>query len=521
MSYYDKFGGIYQNLRNAHKMWGVTTKFVVAIICCLAASFTTNAQTTIPVYDAAGLADAITSAASGDIISIEDDITLTTALPSITKDLTINGNGHTIDGDEQYQIFNKTGGSVAINNLNFTGGAADNGGAVYNAAGNLTFIDCEFHNNTATGDGGAIYTTGVANFSFQGCIFRNNTADNGGGVFIGGGFIEAIHCMFFTNTGGGIYMDISGSGNVSIFHSSIVGNTGGGIYMANGDLYSYNCLYVGNGDPVVENGGSIEFPISGNLDNNNLVGDPMSVFGKANPTPTDVPLVMAKNADMVDAGDITSSTTINTPSAIVTLLGTDINGTGVRIAGCPVTFGAVENPTVTKYTLTLIANTGGSVEGGGLCDCGTTKIIKAIPDDCYNFTNWTDDVDPMPNIVSISTTYSVVGIFGDSTFTATFATSGTEYDVTVTNDGGDGTGTVDGNDTYDCGDIVTITASAATGSIFKGWYEDGKLLTTANTYTFKALEDRDFVARFDLTHSDVSIQKVHIKQGTLEIAPKK
>ena len=40
-----------------------------------------------------------------DTIILTEDITLTEALPRITSDISIEGNGHTISGDNRYRIF--------------------------------------------------------------------------------------------------------------------------------------------------------------------------------------------------------------------------------------------------------------------------------------------------------------------------------------------------------------------------------------------------------------------------------
>lgn len=62
-----------------------------------------SAQTTFHVADAATLATAITSAASGDQIIFDANITLTADLPAIEAGVTIEGSGHTLSGNNQFR----------------------------------------------------------------------------------------------------------------------------------------------------------------------------------------------------------------------------------------------------------------------------------------------------------------------------------------------------------------------------------------------------------------------------------
>ena len=75
--------------------------------------------------------------------------------------VTINGNGHTIDGNLQARIFTQFSGHVVLNNITFINGYAQgksNGGAylLQSGSGNLTVNNCVFENNFAGQHGGAI-----------------------------------------------------------------------------------------------------------------------------------------------------------------------------------------------------------------------------------------------------------------------------------------------------------------------------------------------------------------------------
>lgn len=64
--------------------------------------------------------------------------------------------------------------------------------------------------------------------------------------------------------------------------------------------------------------------------------------------------------------------------------------------------------------------------------------------------------------------------------------------TTVTTTGGNTTG--DG--TYDNGETATVTATPNEGYIFKGWYENGELVSADASYSFTVTSDRTLTAKF-------------------------
>ena len=102
--------------------------------------------------------------------------------------------------------------------------------------------------------------------------------------------------------------------------------------------------------------------------------------------------------------------------------------------------------------------------------------------------------------------FSVMVILIASSFTS---------EVTI---GTDGMGHVHGGGYYRDGETVTVTADADDGSIFEGWYDDGVLVSTDESYTFKVTKNSHLEARFspgseDLTLSwdtDASSGSIHV-----------
>jgi len=87
---------------------------------------------------------------------------------------------------------------------------AGRGGAVYAAAGNHTFSSTTFEGNTASTDGGAVYTEGVAAVTMQTCTASNNVAQAFGGAIAHAGAKLKISAGTIASnnaqSGGGVYI---------------------------------------------------------------------------------------------------------------------------------------------------------------------------------------------------------------------------------------------------------------------------------------------------------------------------
>ena len=116
----------------------------------------------------------------------------------INRDLTIDGHGITIDGLHKARIFKIAYGVTAtIKNINFINGNATGynyenvGGAIYSDDWKKVLAEgCNFTNNTANNDGGALRNVDANN-----CTFTENTATNGGAISFG----DANNCTFTEN----------------------------------------------------------------------------------------------------------------------------------------------------------------------------------------------------------------------------------------------------------------------------------------------------------------------------------
>jgi len=160
----------------------------------------------------------INNASNGDTITLDKNYKNSGSETYITinKDITIDGDGYTIDADLKSRIFYINGAyTFTIQNLTLTQGnsGSNDGGAIYvnNSNANLNIDDCIFTNNTATNNGGAIYIgngTATINADFTtNTISSSGDGHKGGAIYINAGNVT-INGNFTNNSGaraGAIY----------------------------------------------------------------------------------------------------------------------------------------------------------------------------------------------------------------------------------------------------------------------------------------------------------------------------
>lgn len=66
-------------------------------------------------------------------------------------------------------------------------------------------------------------------------------------------------------------------------------------------------------------------------------------------------------------------------------------------------------------------------------------------------------------------------------------------------------GTTSGDGAYIEGETVTVTAVAGEGYLFKGWYENGELVSTEDSYTFTVTSDRTLTAKFSTYYTVTTV----------------
>ncbi|WP_329740498.1 autotransporter-associated beta strand repeat-containing protein [Dyella sp. A6] len=178
--------------------------------------------TTYTVTDATSLSSAIASAGAGDTISFANNITLSSNLPPVTQNVTIQGNGYTLDGNAANRGFFIQQGNVSISNLTIQNAVAQGGNGVNSGGGGMgaggglfvnngaavTITNVQFNNDKAAGGdggtrsinsyggggGGGMAGTGGGTFGSDGGLGLGGGGGGGGGAYSdsAGGSLDAL-----------------------------------------------------------------------------------------------------------------------------------------------------------------------------------------------------------------------------------------------------------------------------------------------------------------------------------------
>ena len=207
---------------------------------------------------AGSLRVALAAAQDGDLINFSalfntpQTINLLTALPDITKSVTIQGPGANLltvrrdfNAATDFTIFNIPGGvanGVAISGMTITNGrdvggpGQDGFGGGIDSGSNLTLTNVHVTGNQASQAGGGV-SLAFASGVFTGCTFSGNMAGDGGGIDYEGDGGHTLRLVSSTVSGnsatisGGGIDNVSQGGNsrLEVVNSTIANNTGGGI----------------------------------------------------------------------------------------------------------------------------------------------------------------------------------------------------------------------------------------------------------------------------------------------------
>ena len=205
--------------------------------------------------------------AGADTIHLIRDLTLNGALPLITSDITIEGNGYIISGDQRFRIFNVVGGALTLNNATLVNGIApqERGGAIkIHNGGRVNLSNVTLRQNTAK-EGGAIWI-GSANSSLsaKNSSFIRNRANSygaGGAIDMKNGMIAVSDSSFVDNLADHIGGAIATwrSGEINVINSTFIRNQadmGGAVY-SGGAKISLRHVTMMNNVATGDDGGAI------------------------------------------------------------------------------------------------------------------------------------------------------------------------------------------------------------------------------------------------------------------------
>ena len=241
--------------------------FVLISLSCVNA---TQINETEPVtYISESSSNEILNANIGDFSTLNDEINLAsqTKTLNLTKDysynpsndesysagitisiddLVIDGQGHTINANNQARVFNIQSNNVILKNIVIINGYSDyQGSAIHWTGTNGKVIDSTFKDSTSKYIGGAIYFNNYANVTNS--KFINNSANFGGAVdFEADSYVE--NCIFENNFAKYLGGAVFSSKHTNILNSTFAKNEagdGGGIYFFSKGLVE-NSLFEKN-----------------------------------------------------------------------------------------------------------------------------------------------------------------------------------------------------------------------------------------------------------------------------------
>jgi predicted outer membrane repeat protein len=185
----------------------------------------------------------------------KDDEKYANGIDITIDDLTIDGQGHTINANKKARIFNIKSNNVVLKNINIiNGNATSHGGAIYWEGLNGTVVNCLFKDCSSPNSGGAIlfkntaqientkftgnraYFGGGANFDEE-CRINNCTFEGNYAKYLGGGLytlkqtyiLDSIFANNEAGDGGGIYLESTGSIENTVFEKNNAIGYGGAI----------------------------------------------------------------------------------------------------------------------------------------------------------------------------------------------------------------------------------------------------------------------------------------------------
>jgi CSLREA domain-containing protein len=248
------------------------------------------------------LREAVKIAQDNDEINFQPNLTeLTIKLLSpisITKSITINGNGLKISGSDKVKIFSITGSaSVKIADLDLGNAYVDStpapltgaGGAIYINNASLELEDCYVHNSGAYSVGGGIAVIGGVLSIKNSRIAANKAATAGGGIYAHYSQVSISNSKFNLNhtsgnnsAGGALFLTDSSleMTDSSVYKNSSPTGFGGGLFIS-GNMNEAVCTIRDSAvhNNSAKNGGGIYNNGKMNLINSTLSGNHAGISG--------------------------------------------------------------------------------------------------------------------------------------------------------------------------------------------------------------------------------------------------
>ena len=144
-----------------------------------------------------------------------------------------------------------------------------------------------------------------------------------------------------------------------------------------------------------------------------------------------------------------------------------------------------------SYTISASANpsAGGTVNGAGTYNYGSSCTLTATPATGYSFVRWTKNGSQ----VSTNPSYSFT-VTGNASYVAIFSLNSFTISASASPSVG---GSVSGAGSYNYGSTCTLIATPATGYSFVRWTKNGNQVSTNPSFSFTVTGNASYVAVFE------------------------
>lgn len=215
-------------------------------------------------------------------------------------------------GDGSVIANNSADANIILNNTDIIENTANNGGAIYSTAGNLTLNKTNFNENIANSNGGAVYNKG--NLTILESVFRNNNSTlDGGAIYNDGTSANIGNTKFEFNHAG------QNGGAIANVASSIINNIVGSTFEGNSADVNGGAIY---------NVGTVE-NITSDFKGNSAKEDGGAIYNAVDGVITKLSGTFESNTSIGNGGAIANAGTINIENAI--FKGNASNGNGGAI----------------------------------------------------------------------------------------------------------------------------------------------------------------------------------------------
>ena len=151
-------------------------------------------------------------------------------------------------------------------------------------------------------------------------------------------------------------------------------------------------------------------------------------------------------------------------------------------------------PPTENFTVSVTAEAGGKVSGGGTVEKGKETTVTATADEGYKFAGWYKGIEKVSGEAQYKFTVTE-NVELTAKFEKEVVPPTESCTVSVTAEAG---GKVSGGGTVEKGKETTVTATADEGYKFEGWYKGTEKVSDKAQYKFTVTENVELTAKFEI-----------------------